>query len=181
MKKAKISLSPPEFTYFNEIKYSIGKDPLVRIGPLADLGDGQFEVTLYVKGLKKAKALATLIAPDKVIGGINIHVKVVNNGKVVSPIERELSPQEIAALYRIAFRTNRFFHFVTLRSIFGNTFVYPVFRIRVIQFFNDDLSDFYGNYNNVAALVFRNVLRTVIDDIPIQLSTDKKKSCKKKK
>ncbi|MCM3627005.1 hypothetical protein M3194_06475 [Paenibacillus glycanilyticus] len=179
-KKVRISLSPPEFTYFNEIKYSIGKDPLVRVGPLQDHGDGQFVISLHVKGLKKAKALATLLVADKGIGEINIHVQVISGGKAISPITRTLTPKEIAGLYRAAFRTNRFFHFVALRVIFGNTFVYPVFKIKVVQFFNDDLSDFYGNYNNVAAFVFRNVLRNDINGVPIQFSTDKKSSKKRK-
>lgn len=180
-KKATIRLSPPEFTYFNEVKYSIGKDPFVRVSPLQDHGDGQYRIVLYVKGLKKAKALATLIAPDKVIGEIHLQVKVISGGKTISPITRSLTPKEIAGLYRVAFRTNRFFHFVALRTIFGTTFVYPVFKIRVVQFFNDDLSDYYGNYNNVAASVFKNVLHNEMNGIPVQFSTDKKKKhCKKK-
>lgn len=179
-KKARISLSPPEFTYFNEIKYSVGKDPLVRVSPLQDHGDGQFQIVLHVKGFKKAKALATLIVPEKVIGEISIKVKVMSSGKQVSPISRSLTAKELAALHRIAFRTNRFFRFVALRTIFGTTFVYPVFKIRVVQFFNDDLSDFYGNYNHVAAFVFRNVLHNEINGIPIPFSTEKKKMYFKK-
>ncbi|WP_336787264.1 hypothetical protein [Paenibacillus sp. MMO-177] len=179
-KKARISLSPPEFTYFNEIKYSVGKDPLVKVGQLEDHGDGQFGIKLFVKGIKKAKALATLIASDKIIGEISIHVKVISSGKTISPIARTLTAKEIAGLYRIAFRTNRIFQFVALRSILGHTFVYPVFRIKVVQFYNDDLSDFYGNYNNVAAFVFRNVLLSEIGGVHIQFSTAKKKRCRKK-
>jgi hypothetical protein len=55
--------------------------------------------------------------------------------------------------------------------LFGNTFVYPVFKVRVVQFFNDDLSDFFSNYNNVAAFVFKDVLRNTISGTPIQFST----------
>ncbi|ACT00595.1 hypothetical protein [Paenibacillus sp. JDR-2] len=179
-KKARISLSPPEITYYNEIKYSVGKDPLVKVGRLEDHGDGQFEVKLLVKGIKKAKALATLMASDKVIGEIGIHVKVISSGRAISPIARALTAKEIAGLYRIAFRTNRIFQFVALRSIFGSTYVYPVFRIKVVQFYNDDLSDFYGNYNNVAAFVFRNVLLNEIDGVHIQFSTAKKRRSRKK-
>ncbi|GLX66423.1 hypothetical protein [Paenibacillus glycanilyticus] len=180
-RKARISLSPPEFTYYNEIKYSVGKDPLVSVGPLQDHGDGEFIVKLYVKGIKKAQALATLVAPVKVIGEISIQVLVISGGKVIEPITRTLTPKEIADLYRTAFRTNRLFHFVSVRTIFGQTYVYPVFKIRVVQFYNDDLSDFYGNYNNVAAFVFRNVLRNEVSGTFIQFSTDKKKKCRKRK
>jgi hypothetical protein len=58
-KEAQIGLSPPEATYFNEIKFSIGNDPLVRVDPLRELPGGIFVVTLRVNGTRKAQALAT--------------------------------------------------------------------------------------------------------------------------
>ncbi|MFC5467372.1 hypothetical protein ACFPPD_01495 [Cohnella suwonensis] len=57
---------------------------------------------------------------------------------------------------------------VQLRAIFGVTYFYPVFKVRVVQFGNDDLSDFYGNYNNVTAIVFREVLHRTFSGITIQ-------------
>jgi hypothetical protein len=96
-------------------------------------------------------------------------------GNLVKPIQRRLSPREIAKLYRIAFRTNLLFSFVAVRTIFGHTFVYPVFKAKVVQFFNDDLSDFFSNYNKVAAFVFRDVLRNAINGTTIQFSTARKK------
>ncbi|MFC5468952.1 hypothetical protein ACFPPD_09475 [Cohnella suwonensis] len=50
-----------------------------------------------------------------------------------------------------------------------------MFKVRVVQFFNDDLSDFYSNYNNVAASVFRDVLRNMVSGTVIQFSTEQKK------
>jgi hypothetical protein len=176
-KEAQVSLSPPEVTYYNEIKFSIvRKDPLIRINPFRLLPGGLVIVNLHVQGFRKAQALATLLVLNKTIGNIRVKVRVwTSQGKRVEPIERRLSSLEIASLYRTAFRTNPLFKFVARRRIFGRTFVYPVFDIRVIQFFNDDLSDFYSNYNNVAAFVFRNVLRNTINNIPVQFSTALKK------
>lgn len=175
-KKVRISLSPPEVTYFNEIKFSVGKDPLVRVDPLIELPGGIFVVTLRVRGLRKAQALATLLVLKKTIGNIQVQVRVrTSSGALVKPIQRTLSPREIAELYRAAFQTNLLFKFAATRTIFGTTFVYPVFKVRVVQFFNDDLSDFYSNYNNVAAFVFRDVLRNRINNTTIQFSTARKK------
>lgn len=178
-KEVQVSLSPPEVTYYNEIKFSVvGKDPLIRINPFRLLPGGLVIVNLQVQGFRKEQALATLLVLDKAIGNIRIKVKVwTSQGKRVQPIQRRLSPLEINSLYRTAFRTNPLFKFVAIRKIFGRTFVYPVFKTRVIQFFNDDLSDFYSNYNNVAAFVFRNVLKNTINHTPVQFSTALKK-CK---
>jgi hypothetical protein len=38
--------------------------------------------------------------------------------------------------------------------------VVPVFKPSVVQFFNDDLSDYYGNFNQVASAIYRQVLAT---------------------
>ncbi|MGO4537848.1 hypothetical protein [Paenibacillus sp. 2TAB19] len=174
--KVRISLSPPEATFWSEIKYSVGKDRLVTVEPMVQLPDGSFQITLKVCGLSKAKALATLLLSTKSFGNTRVAVRVKSGGKIVSPITTGLTPAKIVALYRIAFRTNELFSFVVARTPFGNTFVYPVFKVRVVQFFNDDLSDFYSNYNNVAAFVFRNVLRNVINGTAIQFSTAQKKA-----
>jgi hypothetical protein len=176
-KKSGLQLSPPQFTYFNEVKFSVGNDPLVRVDPLREVSEGVFEITLHVRGFQKAKALATLLVLNKTIGSIRIRVIVrTTQGTVVEPIRRALTPQEIARLFTIAFRTNRLFDFAATRMIFGRTHVFPVFKVRIIQFFNDDLSDFFRNFNNVAAFVFRDVLRNTISGTPIDFSTAQKKN-----
>ncbi|QAY67584.1 hypothetical protein [Paenibacillus protaetiae] len=173
----RVGLSPPEVTYYNEIKYSIGQDPLVRVGPLQQQPGGIYSVTLSVKGQSKAVALATLMVLRKRIGNLQFQVNVANavTGKAVRPLVRKFAPEQIVKLYTIAFRTNKLFSFAAARALFGSTFVYPVFKVSVVQFFNDDLSDYYSNYNNVAAFVFRDVLRSSVSGTPIQFSTANQK------
>lgn len=174
-RRAQIRISPPEFTYFNEIKFSIGNDPLVQVEPLRQLSGGDFLITIRVQGMQKARALATLIIATKQIGNLLIQVRVVTSeGNRVQPITRALTPREIAALYQTAFRTNRLFNFAVVRASISFTAVYPVFKAQVIQFFNDDLSDLFNNFNQVAAFVFRDVLRNRINETPILFSTARK-------
>lgn len=176
-KKAQIRLSPPEATYFNEINFSIGNDPLVRVDPLRELPGGDFLITIHVQGKQKARALATLLVRSRRIGNFRILVRVKNmEGSMVQPILRTLSPREIATLYRAAFRTNRLFNFAVVRASLSFTAVYPVFKAQVIQFFNDDLSDLYQNFNRVAAFVFRDVLRNTINRTPILFSTARRQT-----
>jgi hypothetical protein len=170
--KAQVQLSPPQFTYFNLIKSSIGNDPLVTVEPLEILPSGNFLITLRVRGLHKARALATLIVPSRAIGGVRLTVQVrTTQGTLVKPLRCIFTPEQIVKLYQTAFRTNRLFLFAAIRQFFAQRYVYPVFRARIIQFFNDDLSDYYGNYNNIAAFVFRDVLRPTVSRTSVRFST----------
>ncbi|WP_246070630.1 hypothetical protein [Paenibacillus kobensis] len=55
--QVRVSLSRPEVTYFNLIKFSVGDDPLVRVDPLRELPSGAFLVALHVKGSRKRRRL----------------------------------------------------------------------------------------------------------------------------
>ncbi|GMK40185.1 hypothetical protein PCCS19_32400 [Paenibacillus sp. CCS19] len=175
--KAQVQLSPPQFEYFNLIKHSIGKDPLVTVAPLEQLPSGDFLITLRAQGLRKARALATLLVASVAVGAVRLHVQVrTAGGALVKPIRRTFTPAQIVKLYQTALRTNKLFRFAAIVQIFGRAAVYPVFSARIIQFPNDDLSDFYLNYNNVAAFVFRDVLRRTISRTSIRCSTAQIKS-----
>lgn len=166
-------LSPPEFTYFNELKYSVGNDPGVSVNTLIELPlDTGFLILVHVKNRKKAQALATILNLLKQIGPIHIFVVVIYGGHVIEPIEEPLTPKEIQQLYITALETNRYFKFAEIAQFSPDTdSVYPVFSKSVIQFFNDDISDLCQNFNEVAAHVFRDVLKTDISGTPIIPST----------
>lgn len=175
--KAQVQLSPPQFEYFNLIKHSIGNDPLVTVDPLEQLPSGDFLITLRVRGLRKARPLATLLVASVAVGAVRLRVQVrTTGGTLVQPSRRAFTPSQIVKLYQTALRTNNLFRFASIIQIFGRAAVYPVFRARIIQFPNDDLSDFYRNYNNVAAFVFRDVLRRTISRTSIRCSTAQLKS-----
>lgn len=170
-----VGLSPPDVTYYNLLKYSVGDDKHVKVAPYVQVSDALAVVTLYVKGASKARALATLLNQNVTIGNIQIIVTIAtSSGITVEPILEPLTPRQIERLFRTAFDSNKLYKFVALKELFGNVFVYPVFKDAVIQFYNDDLSDYYSNYNNVAAFVFREVLKKEISGTVIQYSTKKK-------
>ncbi|WP_100407992.1 hypothetical protein [Bacillus solitudinis] len=52
------------------------------------------------------------------------------------------------------------------------TVIYPVFKQAVIQFFNDDLTDAFQNYNNVASNVFSQVMVKGLLGTSLDCSTD---------
>lgn len=144
------------------------------VEPLEQLPSGDFLITLRVRGLRKARALAALLLPKKAIGTVQLKVQVrTMQGTLVKPLRRAFTPSGIVKLCQTAFRTNALFRFAATRKFFGLEIVYPVFKARIIQFGNDDLSDYYGNYNNAAAFVFREVMRPRIGRTPVSASTVK--------
>jgi hypothetical protein len=166
-------LSPPQFTYFNEVKYSVGNDPFVTVLNIIELPyDAGYLIPVLVRNQEKAQALATIVERQKTFGNIVVYVVVIYDGQVVNPLTDTFTPQEMGKLFETALKTNRYFKFAAVERLSpGTESVYPVFSKSVIQFFNDDLSDFYNNFNEVAASVFRDVLRDEINSIPINPST----------
>ena len=166
-----LRLSPPWYTYFNLIKHSIGRDRCVEVLDMEEMPSGDFSVSIDVKDRNKALALSAIIVPAKSFGRIDVYTSILHCGRAVTPSEQ---PQNLRTLIRTveeALNTNHYFECVKSGRLFGSNIIFPIFKKSVIQFFNDDLSDFYNNFNGVAADVFAEVLRSPIDDIFIYPST----------
>ncbi|MGF2616195.1 hypothetical protein FZC84_00260 [Rossellomorea vietnamensis] len=168
-----IQLSPPWITYFNELKFSIGEDPEVTVGPLIPVGS-TFIALVTVSDNQKAIALATLLKSSVEFGNITVNVVVVNGDQeIVNPLPCPLSPFTVAALMETALSGNPYFVEVVVKpQIPGEPdAVYPVFTPEVIQFFNDDISNLCNTFTGVAANVFADVLVESLCDVPILYST----------
>lgn len=166
-------LSPPWNTYFNEIKFSIGTDPEVTVGPLIPAGDN-YIILITVTGNEKARALATLLKPTVNFGNVNVSVFVSNReGQLVSSFPCPLDAFEIAHLVRVALKGNPYFAEVVAQPQLpgGKNVVYPVFKPEVIQFFNDDISNLCNTFVAVAASVFKDVMKGAVCGVPILFST----------
>ena len=67
-------------------------------------------------------------------------------------------PAPLPSLAPQALAGNTYFDSVlTTKNPFGGSRAYAIFAPKVIQFFNDDLSDAYSNFNDVAGQVFNTV------------------------
>jgi len=166
-----VKLSPPWYTFFNYLKHSIGKDQCVDVLDMEEISEGDFLIPVEVRDRGKAIALATILVPCKNFGNINVRIKVLYCGRAVKPY---CHPHDVSVLIKIfeeALETNYYFEYVESGVLFGSTIVFPVFKREVIQFFNDDLSDLYSNFNGVAAMVFAEVLESRLNDVSIRPST----------
>lgn len=117
--------------------------------------EAEYHIKLYVDNGRKAAALAALIPAKKIFGNITVLLSVFPT-KDHCPME--LSPPD-ADVFTEAFYRNGAFSFAkTVSGIFSNNLTYVVFRKCVVQYFNDDLGDVYGQcttlYQEIAKHVF---------------------------
>jgi len=118
--------------------------------------------------------LATILESEKEVGNIPIYVVVLSHGQIVEPYDvSDFNASDILKIVEIAFETNRYYLFSKVTFVVpGTVAVYPVFTKSVVQFYNEDFSDLYRNYNEVASNVFREVFQEKINEIDLDPSTE---------
>lgn len=137
-------LAPPWITYTNELKAMFRNDPEVNVVYNNDAK----EVKLYVEKQDKAEALMMLLPKTKEFGGVKLKVTVV-------PANGDIDKE---AIFRRAFEGNpAFSDAVTLTGVFNNPITFVVFNPEVVQFWNDNMGDAYGNWNGLMEDVARDV------------------------
>ena len=172
MIKDNVKLSPPPYTYFNFLKHSIGNDPCLEVLEMQEKAEGNFLIQIEVEGITKARALAAILELHQSISNWNIYIEILHNGRVVKPQKDYETMEDFVEMFENALSTNRYFEFATyVRTFSGFPIVFLIFKKDVIQFFNDDISDFYNNFNGVVADVFREVLKPTVHEIGINPST----------
>ena len=142
---SKLNLSAPWVTLYHEYAALFGCDPEIAIV----YDEDAHIIKLYVDNAYKADALTQLLPPEYDFGNIIVHVEVIPSNESMS------SPTSI---FEAAFANNPVFAFTkSAEGIFSDIF-YVVFKNKVVQYFNDNLGDVYGNcstlYQDIAKNVF---------------------------
>ena len=148
---ASIKLAPPWVTIASEMEQLFKYDPEVHIV----YDNDEHLISVYVDKPRKADALATLIPETITFGNIKLHINIIPANGVISTT-LGLSK---AQLFTNAFEGNGAFAFTrTITGIFSNNLTYVVFKNKVVQYFNDNLGDVYGNcstlYQDIAKNIF---------------------------
>lgn len=151
MTNIRLKLAPPWVTYVNEVKALFDDDPQVHVV----YDNDTVELKLYVEDAKKAEAIQTLLPENKQFGNVSLTIKVIpaNVGNY------DFSRYTFGRLFDVAFDGNPVYSFSKdIDSVFMNVLTYVVFTNKVVQFFNDNLNDIYGNvttlYQEIASDVF---------------------------
>ena len=138
------TLSAPWVTYYRKIEALFGNDPQVNV----QYDEEGLNIKIYVESGVKAEAIEKLLPTEKEFGNVKVKITVIpaNN-------------QSILDVFKTAFDGNPALSFVKTVSspITGDT-SYVVFANKVVQFFNDDLSDINGNVSTLYQEIAKDVL-----------------------
>ena len=139
-----MKLSAPWVNFYNEIKALFEEDPEIKIA----FDEEVPEVKLFVENPRKADALMQLLPTEKEFGNVTMKVTVV-------PADTEETKLDLISE---AFFGNPILSYVWSADTPLGTFNYAVFENKVVQYFNDDISDINGNrstlYQEIAKDVF---------------------------
>lgn len=144
---AMIKQAPPWITYVSELEQLFKLDDEVHVV----YDNDEHNVKLYVENAEKATALMNLIPEKKEFGNVTLTIEVVpTNGCERFNVDNE---------YEAALNGNGAFSFIkVVRGIFTNNITYVVFKNRVVQYFDDNLGDIYGQrstlYQEIAKHIF---------------------------
>lgn len=152
---ATISLAPPWITRVSELTQLFKYDAEVHVV----YNNDEREVKLYVDNTSKANALGVLLPEQVVFGNVSLKITVVPaNENSVGLVN--FSNKEV--LFNTAFEGNGAFSFVkSVQGIFTNNLTYVVFKNKVVQYFNDDLGDVYGQCSTLYQEIAKNVFGDV--------------------
>jgi hypothetical protein len=131
------ALSPPWYILWNEIRYTIGRDPGVQVDPL-DTSTTPYLINIRVQDFAKAQALASVLIPARTFGNVGVAIHVAG----ATPAAPS-SSGGLADTLRTAFETNPLF--VSAYASSSSTLI-ATFSKSIVQFCNDDLGKAYGNY-----------------------------------
>jgi hypothetical protein len=157
-----MKLSSPWVEFYREIEALFAEDDEVKVV----YDEENNEVKLYVENARKADALTQLLPAEKTFGNVTLKVTVIpaNDAKVSK-----------ADLIAEAFEGNPALSYVQHVGAVIGEFDYAVFKNKVVQFFDDNLSDINGNkstlYENIAKDVFgENVGVFFCTEAPVSLT-----------
>ncbi|MEW6368009.1 MAG: hypothetical protein AB1714_25565 [Acidobacteriota bacterium] len=181
------ALSPPQYGLGREIEYSFGANPCVDVSDVKEIDESHYEID--VRGCKDdvATALAAILVTDYDFGGIQVKINVLDSdgNEVQDPFadRKAAGIHEIRSYFEAALKGNCFFS----RTRRGERFLLDAglwveFKKKIIQFWNDDIGDFYGNSTYGARDVFGSLVKTTFETnsgpITVAFTTVRTSNCK---
>ena len=153
----KTRMVTPWGEYFNALEAFFRKDDGVKV----EFADNTV-IKVYVEGEEKAEALRELLPASKTWGNVTVNINVLP----ANPLDTSR-----IALYRKAFEGNdAVVDIETIGGISSNDFNFVIFKPEVVQFFNDDFSD----YNGIRSTLYQDLAKELFgEDEGIFFCTDK--------
>ena len=127
-----LNMVSPWAEYLNQLEAFFKEDDDVRV----EYDNEAMVIKIYVDGAAKAEALSKLLPTSKKFGNVEIKVNIIP----ANPLDTSR-----IGLFKKAFEGNRAVADIeTISDISSNDFNFIIFKPEVVQYYNDDLSDFNG-------------------------------------
>lgn len=153
---AKLKLSPPWVLYYKKLNtlFEYDKDVLV----IYD--EDEMEIKLYCSDNNKSEALSFLLPNTISFGDVELKIVVIPSNEKTNKVKITINNPE-TAIY-VLFNTNNDYveNVEVIPTPFGK-FTYVIFIKEVVQYFEDNLSDFYG----VKSTLCEDIAREIFKDI----------------
>ncbi|WP_052356791.1 hypothetical protein [Faecalimicrobium dakarense] len=161
-----LKLTPPWNTLWRKIYYTLSNDQELLVGELENIDNVNYKIEITAKKMTTALALRQVIKPVFELGNINVKIVIKNPMIGVIPYpdgKTEYTLDDVELLMNAAFKDNILFKGVVVvpqseipKPLSGKVVV--LFSKSITQFFNDDLSDIYGNFNEITVRVIEDLI-----------------------
>lgn len=164
----RMKLSPPWNTVWSMLVVLFKGDDEITVKAIQHDDSGVYTITLESPNATKVCALSRLLKGAYSFGNVTLKIKyaVTNNGKVAEDYDKN-------DLYDVAIEafvsTPAVVDIKHCQDLTGSKFVVIEFAKEVVQFYNDELFDFYGNWNGTYIDVAKQ-LCTDIDGLMFTIS-----------
>jgi len=153
------AMDPPWYEFASRVAATLGADRCVTVGGLVEPEDRSqpFLLPVLVCNHEKAQALAQVVGATRRVAGVTIAVQISDPKGVVSSTNNSaLTMDQADRVIRTAFFGNPYFLETIVAS--ESQTLWVEFGAQVVQFPADNISNYYGQENEVAEASFAEVL-----------------------
>lgn len=150
-----LKLEAPWYTYQKKVKALFDRDPQIRVGEVIEPENGSvdYRFNIEVRDHEKFLALDRVFPKTVTFGNVKLGIFLYDE-------ENANATDEAFSLYETIFRGNPIVKDVRLAADHtGTKHGFVRFQPEVIQFFDDDLYDYNGNWSGLAQDIAREVFK----------------------
>ena len=151
-KKYVPQVSAPWYTVHRKLRKLFKNDPEVKVSTIDDTSkeiDGEYTVYISCNNYEKLSAIEKLIKTEYDFGGVRMNIKFTCENK----------QEDLEEMLKTAFAGNSAVTSIVSVPDFLDEYYYVIFEDKVIQFYNDEMWDCYGNWNGLYTDIARDLFK----------------------
>ncbi|KEI00205.1 hypothetical protein FDC62_00520 [Clostridium botulinum] len=162
----KTILSPPWYSLNKRLQCTIGNNPYVNVSNLIPVSEGVFKTNISINDLNMARSTRAILPTSYTFGSIILNLYIYYKSLLIpSEYGHVYTPTEVGNLFNTALIKNYFFKGIVFppSDSYLNNYNSAPYQVvvltkkAIVQFYNDDISDFYLNTNEIASQSFNSI------------------------